>query len=113
MDGVGGFGAPGGSGVGPSPGVAAAMAQRLAGIAGEVDALRLQLVQIALLDWKSPAASTFLNELNGRIAGMVALVRAIDSAASEVQAYGFMLDSGAQNGQLQLPGVPAPGRSPW
>ncbi|ALO65508.1 hypothetical protein AS189_02125 [Arthrobacter alpinus] len=116
--GLGGLGAGSGVGVGLGAGVRAgldpaallAMAHRLAGISQEMQALRLQLGQVALLDWKSPAATAFREELSARDAAMLAVVRAIDSAANAVSAYGFA--AGSSPDVCLNPDLPGQ-RAPW
>ncbi|WP_104111107.1 WXG100 family type VII secretion target [Arthrobacter sp. N199823] len=104
-----GVGLGAGGRAGSDPAALAAMAQRLAGISQEMGALRLQLGQVALLDWKSPAATAFREELSARDAAMQAVVRAIDSAVNAVGAYGFAVsDSPDFCFNPELPGQGAP-----
>lgn len=105
-----GAGLGAGGRAGPDPAALAAMAQRLAGISQEMQALRLQLGQVALLDWKSPAAAAFREELSARDAAMLAVVRAIDSAANAVGAYGFAVSKSPD--VCFNPALPGQG-APW
>lgn len=97
MAGAGAFGAGPGAVAGPPPWAVAEVARRLAGIARDMEALRMQLGHVAQVDWKSPAAAAFRGELAERNAALAAAVQAMDAAAAEVVAYGTMLSSTAVN----------------
>lgn len=116
MAGAGFFGAGPGASAGPPPWAVAEMARRLAGIAREMDAVRLQLGHVALLDWKSPAAAAFRDELAERNAALAAAVQAIERASGEVGVYGAVLSADAENGPgpgaRQFPGSGGFGNGP-
>ena len=97
MAGEGAFQAAAGPRFGPAPEAVAAMALRLAGICQEMASLRLQLAQVTLVNWKSPAAAAFREELAERDVAMTAAIRAIESAVTEVDAYGRFLSSNPGN----------------
>lgn len=97
-----------GAASGPSPAAVAEVARRLVRMAADVDALRLQLGTVAYLDWSSPAAAAFREELNERNMALAAAGRAIDAAAAEVCSYGLYLNSQAEAGNATHP-VTSPG----
>ncbi|UIK88652.1 hypothetical protein [Arthrobacter polaris] len=86
---------------GPSPEAVAVVAQRLAGVGQEIDALRLQLDQLASTDWSSPAAAAFRESLLQRNLAFASVVRDVGAAAVDVANYGLYLQS-----------IPAGGLSP-
>lgn len=93
MAGDGAFQIGAGPYIGPAPEAVAAMAVRLDGICQEMADLRLQLAQVALVNWRSPAAAAFREELADRDGAMVAAIRAADKAVTEIDEYGRFLTS--------------------
>lgn len=91
-----------GSYIGPAPEAVAAMAVRLDGICQEMADLRFQLAQVALVNWKSPAAVAFREELADRDGAMVAAIRATDKAVTEIDAYGRFLNSNSTGSSNSL-----------
>lgn len=76
---------------GPSPDSVAAAAQRLADLARELDALRLQLGNVAYLDWTSTAAVAFRESLSELIMELAAAAHAAEAASTAVGGYGIAI----------------------
>ena len=98
---------------GPSADAVAVVAQRLAGIARDLDALRQQLGGLLATDWTSPAASAFWEALSSCNVALAVAIQKIESAAVSVGSYGVALQQeSASCAALQLnlrqgtPGVP-------
>ena len=106
MAGAGDFLGGPGARAGPPPDAVAALAQRLAGIAADIEGLRLQLGQLVSVDWKSPAAAAFRDALTERNMAILAVVRAIENAADETRSYGLFLSTSAQS--CLRPGLDGP-----
>ncbi|ALE07426.1 hypothetical protein AL755_21300 [Arthrobacter sp. ERGS1:01] len=73
---------------GPSPESLESAARRLAAIAGDVDAVRLEMGSLAVTDWKSPAATAFRDALAEQLANAARAVLDIQDAAAAVRLYG-------------------------
>lgn len=78
---------------GPSAEAVAVVAQRLVGIARDMDALRLQLGSAGATDWSSPAASAFREALSACNAALASAVRKVETAGASVGSYGVYLQS--------------------
>lgn len=78
---------------GPSADAVAMVAQRLAGIAQDMDALRQQLGSVGATDWSSPAASAFRQALAACNAALAVAVRKVEAAGVSVGSYGVYLES--------------------
>ncbi len=76
---------------GPPPESVALAAKRLAGLAGDLDAVRMALGSVAVQDWRSPAAAVFREAVAGLTAELAAAVQAVDSASDVVGRYGMAL----------------------
>lgn len=73
---------------GPSPEALEAAARRLTAIAGDFDAVRLEMGSLGVTDWKSPAATAFRDALAEQLANAARAVLDIRDAAGMVRLYG-------------------------
>ena len=97
MAGEGAFQTGAGSRFGPAPEAVVAMALRLDGMCQDMESVRMQLAQVAMVNWKSPAAAAFRAELAELEAALAAAIRAIERAVTEVGDYGRFLSNNSSN----------------
>lgn len=76
---------------GPAPDSVAAAAQRLSGLARELDALRLRLGNVAYLDWTSTAAVAFRESLSELVMDLAGAAQAAEAASTAVGGYGMAI----------------------
>lgn len=88
----------------PSPELVAMTAQRLAGLARDVDAVRAQLGGMDVQQWRSPAAAVFRESLTGLLTELWAAGQALDGASAEVDGYGKALALNAEKCASPLAG---------
>ncbi len=91
---------------GPSPEAVAAMAQRVARAACDMDALRLQLSGLLAIDWSSPAASAFRASLSSCTAALAQAVQKVELAAITVGSYGLALQDESASCSALNPNLP-------
>ncbi|MDJ0311987.1 hypothetical protein [Arthrobacter sp. H35-D1] len=91
---------------GPSAEAVAVVAQRLVGIARDIDALRLQLGGVGAMDWSSPAAFAFREALSACNAALALAVRKVESAGASVGSYGVYLQSESAESACRNPNLP-------
>lgn len=77
--------------MGPSPELVGMAAQRLGGIARDVDAVRTELGRVDVQQWRSPAAAVFRETLTGMLTELWAVVQAVDDASRVLDGYGRAL----------------------
>ncbi|WP_133162978.1 hypothetical protein [Arthrobacter glacialis] len=95
---------------GPSAEAVSAVAQRLAGIAGELEGLRLQLGRLNAMDWRSPAAAAFRDSLADRNLALSAVARDVTAAVASLGSYALSLPAvPPRPGDGPGMGVPSPG----
>ncbi len=98
---------------GPSADAVAVAAQRLAGIAQELERLRLQLGRLNAMDWRSPAAAAFRDSLSERNFALSAVARDIAAAGTVLASYALALQSQPSHPGdalgMGVPGMGVPG----
>lgn len=98
---------------GPSAESVLVVAERLSGVARDLDALRLQLCGLDSVDWNSAAAAVFRKTLAESEAEFTAAGRRVESAVAELGSYGAHLRAAADSGAAANPDWPMnPGFTP-
>ncbi|WP_207345675.1 hypothetical protein [Arthrobacter sp. E3] len=77
----------------PSAEAVAVVAQRMSGIAQEMEVLRRQMAGLEATDWHSAAATAFRQSLSACSMALAGAVRKVESAAASVGSYGTFLQS--------------------
>ncbi|MHA7270230.1 hypothetical protein [Arthrobacter sp. HLT1-20] len=101
MPGLGGGAARAGPAAAAAAEAVVVVAQRLAGIAEELEGLRLQLGRFNGMDWRSPAAAAFRDRLTECNLALAAVARDISDAVAALGSHALSLQS--------LPALPGDG----
>lgn len=88
---------------GPSAESVLVVAERLSGVARDLDALRLQLCGLDSVDWNSAAAAAFRKSLAESDAEFLAARRWVETAVAELGSYGAYLRAAADCGAAAAP----------